>query len=59
MLIKKIPIACLLMLFVFTFATPAAGPAKTSEYKSIVRHLKTKYCEEGEDPVDVARTFRS
>ena len=43
MLIKKISIACLLMLCVFAFPTPAAGPAKTSEYKSIVRHLKTKY----------------
>ena len=43
MLIIKISIACLLMLCVFAFPTPAAGPAKTSEYKSIVRHLKTKY----------------
>src|SRR5215203_6981507 len=43
MLIKKISIACLLMLFVFTFITPAETPSKPSEYKSIVRHLKTKY----------------
>src|SRR5215203_5235185 len=43
MLIKKISIACLLMLFVFTFLTPEATPAKPNEYKSIVRHLKTKY----------------
>ena len=43
MLIKKISIACLLTLFVFTFLTPEATPAKPNEYKSIVRHLKTKY----------------
>lgn len=43
MLTKKISIACLLMLFVFTVITPAATPGKPGEYKSIVRHLKTKY----------------
>ncbi len=43
MLMKKISIACLLMLFVFTFITPAATPSGSNEYKSIVRHLKTKY----------------
>src|SRR5215218_3547880 len=43
MLIKKISIACLLMLFVFAVA-PAWSHAKpTGEYKSIVRHLRTKY----------------
>jgi hypothetical protein len=31
------------MLFAFTFITPAETPSKPSEYKSIVRHLKTKY----------------
>ncbi len=43
MLIKKISIACLLMLFVLTIATPAATPLRPGEYKSIVRHLTTKY----------------
>ncbi|MEO8041796.1 MAG: hypothetical protein ABI646_04205 [Acidobacteriota bacterium] len=40
---RKMLMACLLVLFVFTFITPAATAAKPSEYKSIVRHLKTKY----------------
>jgi hypothetical protein len=40
---KRIFIASLLILFVLSFSATAAGPGKTSEYKSVVRHLKTKY----------------
>jgi hypothetical protein len=40
---NRIFIAPLLLLFVFSFSAPAATPGKPSEYKSIVRHLKTKY----------------
>ena len=43
MLIRRMLIAPLLVLFVFTVITPAATPGKPGEYKSIVRHLKTKY----------------
>jgi hypothetical protein len=40
---NRIFIATLLMLFPLSFSAAAAGPRKTSEYKSVVRHLKTKY----------------
>ena len=40
---NRIFIAPLLLLFVFSFSAWAATPAKPGEYKSIVRHLKTKY----------------
>ena len=40
---KRIFIASLLILFALSFSAAAAGPGKTSEYKSIVHHLKTKY----------------
>jgi hypothetical protein len=40
---KRVFIASLLILFVLSFSAAAAGPSKTNEYKSIVRHLKTKY----------------
>jgi hypothetical protein len=40
--IKKSLMAFLLLLFAFTVFTPAMA-GKPSEYKSIVRHLKTKY----------------
>lgn len=44
MLLKKsIFIASLLILFALSFSAAAAPPEKTSEYKSVVRHLKTKY----------------
>ena len=43
MLTRRTLIASLLMLFVFTLFAPAETSAKPSEYKSIVRHLKTKY----------------
>ncbi len=39
---KKIIIALVLSLLVFTFAAPAAS-AKDNEYKLIVKHLKTRY----------------
>ena len=40
---KRIFVASLLILFVLSFSAAAAGPSKTNEYKSVVRHLKTKY----------------
>jgi len=40
---KRIFIASLLILFLFSFSAEAAGPRKTNEYKSVVQHLKTKY----------------
>ncbi len=40
---KRIFIASLLCLAVFSVSVPAAKPGKKSEYESIVRHLKTKY----------------
>jgi len=40
---KRIFIASLLVIFVLSFSAAAAGPDRTSEYKSVVRHLKTKY----------------
>jgi len=40
---KQVFIASLLILFTFSFSAAAAGPGKTGEYKSVVRHLKTKY----------------
>ena len=40
---KRIFIASLLVLFALNFSAAASGPGKTSEYKSVVRHLKTKY----------------
>ena len=43
MSLKKTSLACLLLLFVFAVMTPTATLGKTSEYESIVRHLKTKY----------------
>lgn len=39
---KKILIALALLTFAFTFAAPTAD-AKGGEYKSVVKHLKTKY----------------
>ncbi|HUR98008.1 MAG TPA: hypothetical protein VMZ26_08100 [Pyrinomonadaceae bacterium] len=43
MLKRKTSVACLLVLIVFAVMAPTSTDAKTSEYKSIVRHLKTKY----------------
>ena len=40
---KRMFIASLLVLFVFTVLTPTAIQAKPGEYEAIVRHLKTKY----------------
>ena len=40
---KRIFIASLLAVLALSFSTAAAGPGKTSEYKSVVRHLKAKY----------------
>lgn len=40
--IKKIIITLTFLTFVFTFVAPAAN-AKGNEYKSVVKHLKTKY----------------
>jgi hypothetical protein len=39
---KKILVALTFLTFAFTFAVPTAD-AKGGEYKSVVRHLKTKY----------------
>ena len=40
---KRIFTASLLVVLALSFSAVAAGPGKTSEYKSVVRHLKTKY----------------
>jgi hypothetical protein len=40
---KRLFIASLLILVTLSFSTFASGPSKTGEYKSVVRHLKTKY----------------
>ena len=39
----RIFIASLLVLLVLNFPAAASGPGKTNEYKSVVKHLKTKY----------------
>jgi hypothetical protein len=40
---KQIFIASLLIVLVLSYSGFASGPGSTSEYKSVVRHLKTKY----------------
>ena len=40
---KRIFVASLLVMLALTFSASASGPGKTNEYKSVVRHLKTKY----------------
>jgi hypothetical protein len=40
---KQLFIASLLILLALSFSTFGYGPSKTGEYKSVVRHLKTKY----------------